>query len=280
MVMRSRPLFKTLLAMLFCCFGFSGQSQSPDSTTTPGMWKIIDQDARNELHTAERILTAPLHFDEKDWWYTGVTVGSTALCILLDAQIKGFVDRQRSEVANAFSPIAERAGRGDLEVILGAGLYVGGLVGNSGSVRLTGMQLLEGLLYAGLVNTALKVVFGRARPFTDEGAFAFHWFEFDTSHTSLPSGHTTVAFVTASVLSQRINWWPATALLYTVAASTLMQRQYDRKHWLSDTVLGAAIGIAVGNAVVRKEDAAVPGSVLIVPTLRDGSPGIGMQVRF
>ena len=91
---------------------------------------------------------------------------------------------------------------------------------------------------------------------------------------SFPSGHATVTFATASVLERHFGYrasWPMWIIAGYVAASRLI----DNRHFASDVVFGAALGVASGWTVVgrhgRDTFALVP-----VPMRRGGasrSPG-------
>lgn len=66
-----------------------------------------------------------------------------------------------------------------------------------------------------------------------------------SAHNSFPSGHTTMAFVGAELLSQEYaSSCPWIAILgYVVAAATGFLRMYNNRHWLTDVVAGAGLGI-------------------------------------
>jgi membrane-associated phospholipid phosphatase len=68
-----------------------------------------------------------------------------------------------------------------------------------------------------------------------------------TDHSSFPSGHTAEAFVSAEFLHQEYKQrlhWSIIASGYAVATSVAFLRMYHNKHWLSDVVAGAGIGMA------------------------------------
>ena len=72
-----------------------------------------------------------------------------------------------------------------------------------------------------------------------------------SNSVSFPSGHTASAFATATVVQQHYGWKagiPAYALAGAVSASRLA----SSKHYLSDVLVGAGIGIASGRAVTFK----------------------------
>lgn len=64
-------------------------------------------------------------------------------------------------------------------------------------------------------------------------------------HNSFPSGHTATAFMTATMLHKEYGWrspWFSIGA-YTCAAVTGVSRIMNNRHWMSDVVAGAAIGI-------------------------------------
>jgi membrane-associated phospholipid phosphatase len=136
-------------------------------------------------------------------------------------------DSAQSMLASRF-PDAGNAGArmGSLSVVAGvtAGLFVVG-------------QASGGRLKAATYTFALKSLAGRTRP---DG--------FD--RLSFPSGHTSNAFATATVLHRHYGakvGVPAFALAGFVGLSRV---ERDRHH-LSDVAFGAALGVLVGRTVVR-----------------------------
>lgn len=67
-----------------------------------------------------------------------------------------------------------------------------------------------------------------------------------SNFASFPSGHTATAFVAAEFLRREYKdqspWYGIAG--YTVAAGTGFLRMYNNKHWFSDVVAGAGIGMA------------------------------------
>ena len=69
-----------------------------------------------------------------------------------------------------------------------------------------------------------------------------------SNSVSFPSGHSASAFATATVLQRHYGWKvgvPAAVLAAYVATA----RVHDNKHYLSDVVFGAAMGIAAQRTV-------------------------------
>lgn len=71
------------------------------------------------------------------------------------------------------------------------------------------------------------------------------WRPDGSDHHSFPSGHTTMAFMSAELLRMEYrdcSPWIAVAG-YVVATGTGVMRMYNDKHWLNDVIAGAGIGI-------------------------------------
>lgn len=67
-----------------------------------------------------------------------------------------------------------------------------------------------------------------------------------TDNHSFPSGHTTIAFVSASILSREYGYispW-VTIGAYATATGTQMLRMQHNRHWVNDLYMGAGIGMA------------------------------------
>jgi membrane-associated phospholipid phosphatase len=117
----------------------------------------------------------------------------------------------------------------------GGGTYlVGRVVGQSRLARL-GEDVLRAQILSQAVAQAAKQVTHRSRP---DGS----------NHHSLPSGHSATAFATATVM-QRHFGWRAGIPAYAFAAYVGASRLQAHRHYLSDVLLGAGVGIAAGRSV-------------------------------
>ncbi len=114
------------------------------------------------------------------------------------------------------------------------------------------LVIAEATTLAAAVNQVVKLSLARQRPFAHHTLHRAHEADDDLSFYS---GHTSLAFAlltsTATVASMRgyaiAPWiWAAGAPL---AAATAYFRVAADKHWLSDVVVGAAAGAAIGVAV-------------------------------
>ncbi|HEU4725438.1 MAG TPA: phosphatase PAP2 family protein [Candidatus Eisenbacteria bacterium] len=120
-----------------------------------------------------------------------------------------------------------------------SGVFLGtGYLANDRGLKQTGSEMFRSLAYSTLAVTALKVAIHRKRP--NGGAYSF------------PSGHTTTAFAMAPVLASRLG--PSAGIpAFILAGATGIGRMEDHKHYLSDVVFGAALGLSIGMAVTHHD---------------------------
>ena len=112
--------------------------------------------------------------------------------------------------------------------------YAVGRIANNRAVAHLGSDLIRAQVLTRVVTQGIKLTVQRTRP--DGGNFSF------------PSGHSSGTFATATVLQRHFGWKtgvPAYAFATYVAASRLQ----ENRHYLSDVMFGAAIGILAGRTV-------------------------------
>ena len=125
------------------------------------------------------------------------------------------------------------------------------------------MLALESFVLASAFVQIPKRLIGRHRPDSGQDVSPYD-FGGPLQGKSMPSGHTTAVFAVASVIAnQYSNTRLVPIVSYTIAAAAGLSRVYDHRHWLSDTVAGAAIGIAVGNLVSNRRNK--PKNIVVVP---------------
>jgi membrane-associated phospholipid phosphatase len=144
-------------------------------------------------------------------------------------------------------------------LLFSAGLWGIGKLGGRPGLEDAGFHATESILLAGTVTTALKFAVGRARPLDVEGSDGDEFSMFrghKDEWSSMPSGHTTVAFAAAAALSAELGRshpraarWLRPAL-YVTAAAVGISRVVDERHWASDVLVGAGVGTIVGRRVV------------------------------
>lgn len=128
-----------------------------------------------------------------------------------------------------------------------------------------------------LVSTAVSTIIGKnlARRSRPDGSDPY----------SFPSGHTSTVFASASVL-QKFYGWKLGAPIYALGVFTAMSRWSEGRHWASDTVAGATLGIWMGYAFASAHlgDAsrgdAPDSSYVLVPEIDQNQVGLRWTTRL
>jgi hypothetical protein len=123
------------------------------------------------------------------------------------------------------------------QVVIGPGLYSLGRLLDSSPLGVAGADVMRAQLVSHVWVQALKFTVQRTRP--DEG-----------DDLSFPSGHSASAFATAAVLHRHFGW-KAGVPAYVIAGYVAAARVHNNRHYLSDVVFGAAMGIAGERTVMR-----------------------------
>jgi len=110
-------------------------------------------------------------------------------------------------------------------------LNMAGIKGRNNFIDRSIILAMSTILSAQLV-TALKHGTHQLRP--DE-----------STYNSFPSGHTTTAFIGAELMNQEFGWrspWYS-VVGYSMASGTALLRIMNNRHWLSDVIAAAGIGM-------------------------------------
>lgn len=211
---------------------------------------VLSVDASGFYHDFRKVFSAPAHFDGHDWIAVAAVAGAaTTSALFFDEPVRDYARSHHTPFLDAVTPLGDYYGRLRTGYGIGSLIYLGGLLAGADDVRLTGRAVIEAHTFAMMITGVLKATAGRSRPFRDEGNVRFSMFSMQNDRWSFPSGHAASSFAISSALGSRIRRPWASAGLYALSTFTCMQRIYDDKHWLSDTIVGAAIGTAVGLAV-------------------------------
>ncbi len=184
------------------------------------------------------------------WWAPPSTLAGAAAISLVDQPVRDWVRSHRSAPADHIAWLARQLGEPRTAVAVTLGIFGAGLLGGDGDVQRAALRIGGAVAGAGLSSeVALKYLVGRSRPDANEGSHHFRPGRFDTS---FPSGHTAVAFALATTLAHEIDSDVATVALLTIAAGTAWSRVYHDRHWLSDVLVGALIGITAGQIAEKQ----------------------------
>jgi len=130
--------------------------------------------------------------------------------------------------------VGDLAGSGWIQAGGAFGTFLIAKATGSRRAQVVGADLVRAQIINSVMTQGLKLAVGRSRP--DAGRFSF------------PSGHASSTFANATVLYRHFGWKvgvPAYGLAAYVAGSRLQ----ENRHYASDVIFGAALGIAAGRTV-------------------------------
>lgn len=164
----------------------------------------------------------------------------TALAFFaFDAAVLAWAEGIQSEATEDVIRILNRLGGGMNPVMVVVFFLVAGVAYRER--RWVSYALAMGLagLAAGTIAQIMKALIGRARPELWLGPATYA----PGSSTSFPSGHTVGAFALAGVLVFGSRSLPLRVIAFLLAASVGLSRILAFRHWTSDVVASAAIGL-------------------------------------
>jgi membrane-associated phospholipid phosphatase len=130
-------------------------------------------------------------------------------------------------------------------------VYAFGRLKDQPRVSHVGMDLIQSLAISEALTQTLKYATQRERP---DGS----------NKHSFPSGHAADTFAFATALERHLNWRYSVPA-YAFASYVAMSRLPANRHWLSDVVFGASVGIIAGRTVTSNEAQPYPVSLTIIP---------------
>ena len=176
------------------------------------------------------------------WVILGVGAAAAALTHPLDQEVNEHFSN--SSGAGFFAP-GKYLGSFYVQLGTASGLYLFGRYAmkpadgesRTNKVSHLGFDMVRALVISQSLTQGMKYAVQRDRPTGECCAF--------------PSGHASAAFATASVIERHLGArgaWPT----FVVASYVAVSRIKDNRHYLSDVVFGAALGIVSGWTVVGR----------------------------
>jgi hypothetical protein len=254
----SQKIVFSFLSMVFLPLAVFAQDKKPDVTApeTPKEIKFEKKHAKKLYsvsqfwHESMLFVKQPTKWYSKDWLKVGVVTAATLSAMPFDKRIAQSTQGNQ----HYYNSASVEGGRiyGEWYSIIGVAGGVGlfGVITNDTTAKKMSIELLQAGLYSELITSVLKVAIGRARPELSGDPFVFSPFSLAYGYHSMPSGHTTSAFALSTVLSRHAHTTTLKILAYVPAGFTMFSRIYQNQHWLSDEIIGAAIGIFVAEWVV------------------------------
>ena len=212
------------LALCVACSGiFVSPAQAADAAASPALHPpeglVVKSDARRAVGGLAAL----------------VVVG------LLDENLAREGTESNSPFAISTAQVGERMGNPIyLAPAMGA-VWLGGKMSGHPGLSTSTLRIAGGIAASVVVSTGLKMTVGRARP--NDAPDDPDEFRPFSGQSAFPSGHTTVAFSLASGIDRetKAHWVPF--VVYPMAGLVGWSRIRDNRHWASDVLAGAIVGV-------------------------------------
>ena len=204
----------------------------------------------NILRDQRAIWTSPFHLHESDAKWLAPLGLSTAALIATDRQTSGELvehgdNLNRLRISKNISRMGSVYATGGLA----GALYLAGRATHKSRLRETGLLAGEALINSSIVVNALKAASQRERPAIDHPSGRFF-----AGGSSFPSGHAISAWSLATVIAEEYGHHRPLVQVgaYGLATAVSLSRYTGRNHFLSDVLVGSAMGYGIGRYVYHK----------------------------
>jgi membrane-associated phospholipid phosphatase len=244
-----------LLFTLVVIFSADVWAQTPPPTDEPGP-KTTSQSKKekkfllNILDDQRAIWTAPFHLGRSDKkWLAPLGLSTLTLMATDRLTTRELVEHgdnlKRLRISKNVSRVGSLYATGGLAGVL----YLTGRATGNDRLRETGLLGAEALINSEIVVHGLKAASQRQRIPTDDSSGEF----FDGGN-SFPSGHAINVWSLATVVAKEYGHRRRLVQVgvYGVATAVSLSRFTGRNHFLSDVLVGSALGYGIGNYVYQK----------------------------
>ena len=232
-----------ILAIFLSAGGVRAQTPSASPSPSPkgSSSTTLEKDFfKNILRDQKAIWMAPFHMHGRDARYLVPLGLGTAGLIATDQQTG-------DEVAESTRPLSasrfiSHAGSAYGVGAVAATFYIAGRAGHNMRARETGILGAEALIDSAIVVNVVKEITQRTRPTGGKSRSDF----FDGG-TSFPSGHSIEAWSLATIIANEYHDHAAVQIAaYGIASAVSVSRFTGRNHYLSDVLVGSALGYGIG----------------------------------
>src|ERR1041384_5564737 len=252
---RSISLFSISVPVFMRAVCLNTAAQTPSPTPVASPTPTLEREFfKNVLHDQKVIWTAPFHLHSKDArWIAPLGLGTAAL--ITTDRLTGDEMAEFHAQLNSSRIVSYAGSTYGVGAIAGT-FYLDGKVMRNDSAKETGLLSAEALVDSLIDVNVLKEISQRARP--RAGRERSEFFE---GGTSFPSGHAIQAWSVATVIAHEYHDRPAVQIAaYGIASAVSVARFTGGRHYLSDALIGSAMGFGIGRYVYRTHHQTKPGT--------------------
>jgi membrane-associated phospholipid phosphatase len=209
----------------------------------------------------------------------------TTMLVDDEEDIQRWLQEERSAHTDRVARFAKPFGDGRYTIPVMAALYCGGHLFGSERAKRTALMGVESFVITGIFTEAIKHISHKHRPASgDLENILWDGPGLTRANLSFPSGHAASAFAVATVVATQYRETVIVPpLAYGAAAMCAYSRLNDNAHWMSDVLLGSAIGYFTAKAVtgLHGSDTYRPkGNFDLAPVVNGRYAGLSLSYSF
>jgi membrane-associated phospholipid phosphatase len=231
---------------------------------------------------AGSMIASPLSWGGSEWLRFSAVIAATYAVASEESEVQTWVQVRRNGDTNTVARFAGPLGSGRYVLPALIGLYGCGRIAGSDKVARTALLSLESVVLSGVFTGTIKYLTHKQRPNPSltEG-IPWNGPSFSGTHLSFPSGHSTCGFAVATVVAMEYGDHAfVPPLVYCAATLAALSRVNDNAHWMSDIILGSAIGHFTARAIVGRHGGVAGSRVSLIPAWTRGSFGLALSCKF
>ena len=231
-------------------FGQTSPEDTKPKSQTPPPPSLEKKFLANILSDQRAIWTAPFSLRRGDARWLAPLGVATVIFVATDRHTAGELFEGGNHPTRInISRDLSRLGSGYATGGVAAAFYFVGRAKHDARARETGLLGAEALIDSAVVVTALKTVSQRQRPPADHASGEFY-----DGGSSFPSGHAITAWALATVVAHEYGQHRPLVRFgaYGIATAISLSRYTGSNHFLSDVLVGSALGYGIGRYVYHQ----------------------------
>lgn len=211
--------------------------------------ELLEYDANSIYRGLIKAYRSPLNWKEKEVLTLAILLAGIGILFHYDKEISQWFRKKGETASPVLKDFGWYYGSPENHYVIKAGFYLYGLFSGNENIRKTGVLLISATLAAGILQTILKVLIGRARPLRDEGKLSFRPFSSENYYYSLPSGHTILSFTTAYAIGKQFTHPLPKTGIFAFGFIAPLSRLWAGAHWITDAATSICLSIPIVNSI-------------------------------
>ena len=168
----------------------------------------------------------------------------------IDGEMREWALHSHSRTLDHLAHTVNPLGTAHVLVPAMAVFYAGSLLAHRASAESAAVKIAAAYVAADLVESALKPIIGRQRPYVTGNSHRFHALSTTGDWHSFPSAHVAHITAIAEAISMQTTSRPLAAFLDGLVGLVGWDRVYEDQHWTSDVTATIALSAVVSRATV------------------------------